>query len=116
MKATSLLFSKVPSREQIQGIEKPDSFHLEAPVSISRAASETRLREQAEDDKMDIDMEDQAELLSEAAVAEKMAIMQEEAPQVWGMTKWGCDDREEVRKGVRLVKMAEVSLHLVAGM
>lgn len=35
----------------------------------------------------------------------------DEGPSVWGMPKWGCEEeRKEVRKGVRLIGMEEVSL------
>lgn len=105
VKATSLLFSKVPSKEQIYGIEKAEVFHLEAPVTMPGIEQQ---RAEPVDDKMDIDLDDQPELLSEEAVAGKMAAMQEAAPQVWGMPKWGWE-REEVRKGVRVLGMEEVS-------
>lgn len=125
VKTTSLLFKTSPSREQLHRAESDNarSFHLEAPVSLAQestpqgqldAAQERQDRADAGvpevDDKMDIDEDVTSSLLTEEAVAEKMTHMTETAPQVWGMPKWGWEDeRKEVRKGVRLVGMEEVS-------
>jgi dual specificity MAP kinase phosphatase len=116
VKATSLLFKTVPSKEQIQDLENGETYHLGAPVPIARVESRSLPElDPVEDDRMDIDLDDQPDLLSEEAVAEKMAAMQEEAPQVWGMPKWGWEeDRNEVRKGVRLLGMEEVSLQVLS--
>lgn len=87
VKATSLLFKSVPSAEQILSTEKAEWSHIESP----------RL---SPDDKMDIDGEH-----AEGEVANS------DEPVIWGMPKWGFENERggEVRKGVRLVGMEEVS-------
>jgi hypothetical protein len=41
--------------------------------------------------------------------------VEEEKPTVWGMPRWGCENERggEVRPGVRLVGMEEVSVVIV---
>lgn len=87
MKATSLLFKTVPSAEQILSTEKPEWSHIETPALI-------------QDERMDVDGE-----MADSQQADS------DEPIVWGMPKWGCENERggEVRKGVRLVGMEEVS-------
>jgi hypothetical protein len=92
VKATSLLFKSVPSAEQIQSAEKGEWHHIEG---------QTPKLEPEPDMRMDIDGQE---------VEEAEAL--EEEPTVWGMPVWGRENERggEVRKGVRLVGMEEVSL------
>lgn len=99
VKATSLLFKSVPSSEQVVSTEKAEWSHIEG---------QTRREVVQEDEKMDIDGEE-----GEQELASASALLHEpEEPVVWGMPKWGRENERggEVRKGVRLVGMEEVSL------
>lgn len=91
VKATSLLFKSVPSAEQIHSAEKGEWHHIEG---------ETPKVQLEPDMRMDIDGEE----------AEQEREVEE--PTVWGMPVWGRENERggEVRKGVRLVGMEEVSL------
>jgi dual specificity MAP kinase phosphatase len=93
VKATSLLFKTVPSVEQIQSTEKGEWHHIEGQNPKPE-----------EDMRMDIDGEED----NGPSVRQE----EEQEPIVWGMPKWGCENERggEVRKGVRLVGMEEVSL------
>ena len=92
VKATSLLFSTVPNQEEITNLEKNDhDFRSEKSTPLIRATIDD------DDDKMDVD-----------EIEVDMPI--EQQFQIWGMPKWGWEEeRKEVRPGVRLVGMEEVS-------
>ena len=88
---SSLLFDGIPRTEDIEtSREKADWVHIQVSDGC--------------DDKMDVD-EVEKTGTSPAGLSEV-----EERPWVWGMPKWGWEDeRKEVRNGVRLVGMEEVS-------
>lgn len=96
IKATSLLFHKVPSAADISSVEggmvQDNSGN---PTPVLKAAN----RMEEEDTRMDVD-----EIEVDVAVPE-------ETHRIWGMPKWGWEEeRKEVRKGVRLIGMEEVSM------
>jgi len=95
IKATSLLFHKVPSAADISSVEGgmvEDKSEKSTPVLQAIQPVEE------EDTRMDVD-----EVEVDTAATE-------ESHRVWGMPKWGWEEeRKEVRKGVRLVGMEEVS-------
>ena len=92
-KGTSLLFNEVSSGDEIEVAEgdpqeKGDQVHVESA--------------EASDEKMDVD--------------EVVEVVYEEKSVVWGMPRWGWEEeRKEVRKGVRLVGMEEVSAFCSVG-
>lgn len=97
VKATSLLFHKVPSAADISTVEggmAEDKSANHTPV----LTAVQQVEDDEEDHKMDVDE-------VEVDVAGP-----EEEHRIWGMPKWGWEEeRKEVRKGVRLVGMEEVS-------
>lgn len=120
-KATSLLFNNsVPSSDDIMSVEQeressknthattgpvenvPVSEEITPAVQDEAITAEQEMTtQQDEEDKMDVD---------EELEVEGQPPVQEPAPVIWGMPKWGWEEeRKEVRKGVRLVGMEEVS-------
>ena len=95
VKATSLLFHTVPSAADISAVEGRDL----SVDNSGRSTPVSRLGEE-EDDKMDVD----------EIEVDVPALMGNDEHRIWGMPKWGREEeRKEVRKGVRLVGMEEVS-------
>jgi dual specificity MAP kinase phosphatase len=95
VKATSLLFHTVPSAAEISAVESRDQSadHSGRSTPVSR-------RGEDDDDKMDVD----------EIEVDVPALMADDGHRIWGMPKWGREEeRKEVRKGVRLVGMEEVS-------
>ena len=97
-KATSLLFNTALTPEDVQSVEidakeKAEWVHVEA-------------NEVQDDDKMDVDGDEEVEVHPIVAPAQCDEVKQ----HIWGMPRWGWEDeRKEVRRGVRLVGMEEVS-------
>ena len=83
VKATSLLFKSVPSKEQIAATENTEDGQA------VYASPDPQQVQKEEDDRMDVD--------------------EPPRPEIWGMPKWGWEEeRKEVRPGVRLVAVEEV--------
>jgi dual specificity MAP kinase phosphatase len=63
---------------------------------------------------MDVDVDEQGQTPGQAHADVEISVEVDPArPTVWGMPKWGWEEeRKEVRKGVRLVGMEEVSADL----
>ena len=96
---------------EIAGVEVPDEDVDSKGEWIHVESSE------GEDEKMDVDEEIHADeeggLQQDLLVGMARARSEDERPTIWGMPTWGREeDRKEVRKGVRLVGMEEVSRHL----
>ncbi|EIW69112.1 hypothetical protein TREMEDRAFT_44314 [Tremella mesenterica DSM 1558] len=97
IKATSLLFKSVPSREQIAATEKNETGD---EIHVSSMGSDA-------DQKMEVDQQTKKEM--ENKQGGQMEGEDDEKEQIWGMPKWGWEEeRKQIRPGVRLISAKEL--------
>ena len=122
--ASSLLLHTYPSRSSTPSPSTPMGrdnsggvvdvgSHLHLPDAVAtppRPAAVVQVQER-DDDAMDVDMdfgvEEIAPVPTEEAVRQKQELQEEQAPTVWGMSRWGMEC-EEIKPGIRLLDLEKV--------